>query len=113
LTEAAQHLLHNAIKFNKIGGVVRIECGVTGGEVYMHVADTGVGIPADRLDSIWSGLAEFQNGRNGSRRPTKGPGLGLALTHFIISAHSGRVEAESKYGSGSRFAFYLPLVLDE
>jgi signal transduction histidine kinase len=37
----------------------------------------------------------------------------LALTHFIISAHSGRVEAESKYGSGSRFAFYLPLVLDE
>jgi len=113
LTEAAQYLLHNAIKFNKIGGVVRVECGVTGGEVYMHVADTGVGIPEDRLATIWSGLAEFQNGRNGSRHPAKGPGLGLALTHFIISAHSGRVEAESKYGSGSRFAFYLPLVLDE
>ena len=114
LTEASQHLLHNAIKFNKIGGLVRVECGVTGGEVYFHVADTGVGIPDERLEGIWSGLAQFQNGQNGSRRTTsKGPGLGLALTHFIISAHSGRVEAESKYGSGSRFAFYLPLVLDE
>ena len=112
LTEAAQHLLHNAIKFNKIGGAVRVECGVIGGEVYIHVADTGVGIPAERLATIWSGLVDFRNGRNGYR-PTKSPGLGLALTHFIISAHSGRVEAESKYGAGSRFAFYLPLVLDE
>jgi signal transduction histidine kinase len=113
LTEAVQHLLHNAIKFNKIGGSVRVECGVTGGEVYLHVVDTGVGIPEERLPTIWSGLASFQNGRNGSHRSIKGPGLGLALAHFIISAHSGRVEAESKYGAGSRFAFYLPLILNE
>ena len=106
LIEAAQHLLHNAIKFNKIGGVVRAECGINGGEVYLHVVDVGVGIPEERLTHIWSGISQFQNGTNGSRRRmAKGPGLGLALTHFIISAHSGRVEAESKYGSGSRFAF--------
>jgi signal transduction histidine kinase len=113
LIEAAQHLLHNAIKFNKIGGVVKVQCGVSGGEVYLQVVDSGVGVPEDRLQGIWSGFSQIQNGKNGSHRSAKAPGLGLALTHFIISAHSGRVEAESKYGSGSRFGFYLPLVLDE
>ena len=108
LQEAVQYLLHNAIKFNKIGGVVQLDCGVEGSNLYLRVIDTGVGIPEDRLEDIWKGLSSVS--KNGSRR---GTGLGLALTRFIIAAHGGYVETESKYGAGSVFALYLPLVFEE
>ena len=108
LQEAIQHLLHNAIKFNKIGGAVQMDCGVEGSHLYLRVIDTGVGIPEDRLANIWSGLAHTQ--KNGYGR---GTGLGLALTRFIVAAHGGHVEAQSRYGSGSVFAIYLPLVFEE
>lgn len=108
LKEAVQHLLHNAIKFNKIGGVVQIECGIEGSELYLRVVDTGVGIPEERLEQIWSGFQQIN--KNGSSR---GAGLGLALTRFIVAAHGGRVAAQSKYGAGSVFSLYLPLVFEE
>jgi signal transduction histidine kinase len=107
LLEAVQHLLHNAIKFNKIGGIVQLDYGMAGSELYLRVIDTGVGIPKERLEKIWSGFTGLS--RNGSR----GTGLGLALTHFIIAAHGGHVEVQSKYGAGSVFSIYLPLVFEE
>ena len=108
LLEAARHLLHNAIKFNKIGGVVQVECGLIGSELFLRVVDTGVGIPPERLESVWAGLSKLKangNGRSG--------GMGLALTRFIVLAHGGRVDAQSKYGAGSVFTIYLPLFFDE
>ncbi len=108
LTEAAQHLLHNAIKFNKIGGVVQVECGLAGSELFLRVVDTGVGIPPERLDTVWSGLAKLKANGNG-----RSAGMGLALARFIILAHGGRVEAQSKYGAGSVFTIYLPLFFDD
>ncbi|MCB8976914.1 MAG: HAMP domain-containing histidine kinase [Ardenticatenaceae bacterium] len=108
LLEAAQHVMHNAIKFNKIGGVVQVECGLAGSELFLRVVDTGVGIPPERLATVWSGLSKLKangNGRSG--------GLGLALSRFIVMAHGGRVEAQSKYGAGSVFTLYLPLYFDD
>lgn len=106
LVEAIQHLVHNAIKFNKIGGQVRIECAPAGNELQLHVRDTGVGIPEERLHQIWT---EFGRRPDGLSRST---GVGLLLTRFIVRAHGGRVEAHSQYGIGSTFSIYLPLVLD-
>lgn len=108
LQEAVQHLLHNAIKFNKIGGSVEVNCGVLGGELYLHVRDDGVGIPESQLEQVWTGRAKLEG--EGSKQ--RGPGLGLALTRFIARAHGGRVEVSSKYGSGSTFSLYLPVVDD-
>lgn len=108
MQEAVQHLLHNAIKFNKIGGVVQIECGIEGSELYLRLVDTGVGIPEERLAQLWTGFQQIH--KNGSSR---GSGLGLALARFIVAAHGGRVDAQSKYGSGSVFSIYLPLVFEE
>lgn len=108
LQEAVQHLLHNAIKFNKIGGVVQVECGLTGNELFLRVVDTGVGIPPERLETVWDGLAKLKangNGRSG--------GMGLALARFIILAHGGRVDAQSKYGAGSIFTLYLPIFFED
>lgn len=111
LIEAIQYLLHNAIKFNKIGGEVRIECTPAGNELYLRVHDTGVGIPEQRLEQIWTEFGHKHNG-SGALRGTS-PGLGLLLTRFIVRAHGGRVEAESHYGAGSTFTVYLPLMLEQ
>lgn len=108
LLEAIQQLLHNAVKFNKIGGSVRVDCGTQGSELYLHVIDTGVGIPPERLTAIWDGLTKLN--QNGAIPNT---GFALSLVRFIIAAHGGRVEAQSKYGSGSTFSFYLPMIFEE
>lgn len=108
LLEAVQHLLHNAIKFNKIGGMVMVQCACDGGECFLRVIDNGVGIPVERLETIWSGLRRVESNGNGRRT-----GLGLALTQFIVKAHGGRVTAESKYGTGSTFTIYLPVLYED
>lgn len=109
LLEAVQQLLHNAIKFNKIGGEVKIVCGTSGDELYLHVRDTGVGIPPSRLQEIWTAAAasEAAEAKGG------GPGLGLLLTRFIVRSHGGRVQAESEYGAGSTFSIFLPSTADD
>lgn len=105
LLEAVQHLLHNAVKFNKIGGFVEVQCGNEGAYVYLRLIDNGVGIPADRLENLWGGLnSAHKNGHNNRA------GMGLTLAQFILKAHGGYIQAESKYGSGSTFTLYLPLV---
>ena len=107
LREAVQYLLHNAIKFNKLGGSVALSTEITGGELTVHIEDTGVGIPPERLETIWAGFGKL-NGRLG-----RGSGLGLPLTQFIVAAHGGRVEAASKYGAGSTFSIHLPITSNE
>jgi signal transduction histidine kinase len=108
LREAVQNLLHNAIKFNKIGGQVAIDCRVEGDELCLRITDSGVGIRPDRLPHIWSGLDQLRLNGNGDNS-----GLGLTMTQFIVAAHGGRVDAQSSYGTGSTFTIYLPLVLVE
>ena len=103
LQEAIQHLLHNAIKYNKIGGEVDLDYIIDGDELCLRIRDTGVGIPEERLEKIWQGLSYSQNG-NG-----RNAGLGLTLVQHIVAAHGGHVEAQSSYGSGSVFSVYLPI----
>lgn len=109
LREAVYHLLHNAIKFNKIGGTVQLECGYEDQKAYVRLIDSGVGIPEARLANIWTTFPDLiklqEQMATGSR-------LGLRLTHFIVQAHGGHVAASSSYGRGSCFAFYLPLRSD-
>jgi signal transduction histidine kinase len=109
LVEAVQHLLHNAIKFNKIGGQVRVECSSDGLELAISIADNGVGMPPVRLEAIWKGLPnlELKSAANGKQL-----GMGLLLARFIIQAHNGRLEASSKHGSGSIFTIHLPAALE-
>ncbi|HFQ94250.1 MAG TPA: GAF domain-containing sensor histidine kinase [Anaerolineae bacterium] len=108
LTEAVQYLLHNAIKFNKIGGEVQMDIAAIGNQLCLRVQDTGVGIPPDRLDGVWTGLSGIRANGNG-----RSPGLGLPLARFIVKSHGGDVEAVSAYGSGSTFSIFLPLILEE
>lgn len=104
--EAIHHLVHNAIKFNSTGGSVDISGRATASRVIVEVKDTGAGIAAEKLDTIWNAFTQtvddFQRG-------LEGLGLGLALVKSAVEAHGGRVTASSKIGEGSTFGFWLPL----
>lgn len=106
LQETVRHLLHNAIKFNKIGGGVLLEVGQQDGEIFLHIRDDGVGIKQEQLASLWDGFEPlFTPNGNGRHQ-----GLGLILAHYVVTAHGGRIVAASDYGSGgSTFSIFLPV----
>ncbi|MDI7276358.1 MAG: ATP-binding protein, partial [Anaerolineae bacterium] len=98
------NLLNNAANYTDRGGItVRIQ--QTREALTVSVEDTGVGIPADKLEAIFE---EFQQVDDGLRR-RGGAGLGLALSRQFVELHGGRMWAESEVGVGSRFHFSLPL----
>jgi signal transduction histidine kinase len=99
-------LLDNAIKFTPKGGRVEIEAAHEDGFVTIAVTDTGIGIPAERLNEIFEPFHQLDGS---STRRYSGTGLGLALSSRIIEAHGTQVKVQSKEGKGSRFEFSLPV----
>jgi len=103
------NLAGNAIKFTDRGGV-GVTLGFTrtadGGEVVLAVADTGPGIPEERLPILFE---EFEQGDGSSSRSHEGTGLGLAITRRLVTRMGGRIEADSRVGRGSTFRVVLPL----
>lgn len=111
LREAIHHLVHNAIKFmpgqrTPSTNKVAVKVWLGGQRIYFQVIDNGIGIPADKVDSIWEGFSQMADPL---RRGTEGLGLGLTLVRYVIQAHGGEVWAKSDEGQGSQFGFELPL----
>ncbi len=105
------NLIHNALAYTEPGDsiIVRSRTAPTGQKkpewVIIEVVDTGMGIPADELPTIFE---RFIRGSNVS--PTiSGTGLGLAIVKDIIDLHQGRIEVESTEGQGSTFRIALPV----
>ena len=74
--------------------------GATPDDVWISVADSGSGIPADELNRIFEPFYTTKQ---------KGTGLGLMIVQRILRAHGGRVELESRVGKGTTFRLWLPL----
>jgi signal transduction histidine kinase len=110
LADAIYHLVHNAVKFTEAGGDVWVRCQATAYKVCFEVQDTGVGVPADKLPTLWEGFTQMADPL---RRGVEGLGLGLALVKYIVNAHGGDVWAQSEEGVGSTFGFHIPLVSAE
>jgi signal transduction histidine kinase len=108
MSEAIYHLAHNAIKFNRSGGSVLIYCYMIDTDLYVEVTDSGIGIAADKLATIWD---TFIQTADEGRRGVEGLGLGLAIVKLTIEAHGGEVIAKSTLGAGSTFGFRLPLAV--
>ncbi len=90
-------------------GRFSLQASRTDGQALIRVIDTGIGIPADRLEEIFDPFHQL----DGS--PTRrfgGTGLGLSLVKLILSAHGSELHVESQEGKGSQFSFELPLVED-
>ncbi|MFD0636447.1 SpoIIE family protein phosphatase [Catenulispora yoronensis] len=98
------NLLSNAVKFTPAGSV-RISLRITGQEVVLTVADTGVGIAEDELPHIFE---RFRQARVPGGRSHEGSGIGLALVKELAALHGGTVEAASRLGVGTVLTVRLP-----
>lgn len=104
--EVMQNLLQNAVKYSRAGDAVAVSL-TDDPNPTLAVSDTGVGIPPEKLGSIFSyGPGKSTLGTNDE----KGTGLGLPLSHEIMQAHGGRLYVESAPGKGSTFYMQLPCV---
>lgn len=97
-----RNLIENAIKFSD-DGAITVSARRTGDDVEVTVADSGIGIEADRLEDLFSGPAP-----TGQRSGPSGTGLGLYLTRRLVEAHSGSISAASEPDKGSTFVVNLP-----
>ena len=100
------NLLSNAIRFTDAGGKVLIAVEVRDAEVWVSVRDTGIGIPADRLEKVFE---RFYQVESSLTRQHEGMGLGLSIAKGMVELHGGRIWAESVVGRGCSFTFALPL----
>lgn len=107
LGQACDNLLSNAIKFTPRGGSVTVGLSTSGPDAVVTVCDTGMGIPADELDQLYS---RFFRASTATRNAVAGVGLGLTITKAIVIAHGGNLDVESEEGVGTSFSMALPFV---
>ncbi len=102
-----RNLTTNALKFTSENGCVTIKAEDNGERVLVTVQDTGVGIPAEKMQSLFS-LQE--NKSTYGTKGEKGLGLGLQLVDEFTKMNGGTLTVESEEGKGSAFSFTLPRV---
>jgi PAS domain S-box-containing protein len=105
VTQVLTNLLSNAIKFTE-HGTVRIVVARHDEMLHLDIHDTGVGIPADKLDHVFG---VFQQLDGTTSRKYGGSGLGLAISRRLVELMGGRIVATSTPGVGSCFSVLLPI----
>jgi signal transduction histidine kinase len=103
------NLFSNAVKFTD-HGTITVDCEKTGSSVQVSVADTGRGIPTDKLELIFE---PFVQADSGLTRRTEGSGLGLAISRDLARAMRGDLTVKSVEGKGSTFTLWLPTAAPE
>ena len=110
------NLIGNATKFTPAGGTIRVTCGHAappaavalagpGPWTFIRVRDTGIGIPAERLGSVFEPFVQIDNALT---RTHAGTGLGLAISRRLARLMGGDLTVESRLGEGSVFTLWLP-----
>ena len=99
------NLISNAIKYTPPGGEIQILLKQEDSKVLSQVKDTGIGIPDEAKEHIFS---EFYRAKNAKASGISGTGLGLAIVKQIIEKAGGEIWFESEIGKGSDFKFVLP-----
>jgi PAS domain S-box-containing protein len=102
------NLLTNAIKFTPSGGAIDVMCDADQGRVFMRVKDSGIGIPKDKLETIFEPFVQLERHHSHGRA---GAGLGLAISRDLARAMDGELGVESEVGHGSMFTLSLPLAV--
>ncbi|MGN6583469.1 MAG: ATP-binding protein, partial [Rhizobiaceae bacterium] len=112
LGQVISNLVNNALKFTQAGGVVirvlalETDPGFHAQRLRIEVADTGIGIPADKIDRIFE---RFSQADQSTTRQFGGTGLGLSISRRLVERMGGALSVSSETGSGSCFAADLTL----
>jgi len=105
ITQVLTNLVENAVNFTEKGGIT-IKAWEKKNCIAVSVKDTGVGIPANKMDKLFT---KFFQADTSVKRRAEGTGLGLAISRGIIESHGGKINAKSVQGKGSTFYFTIPL----
>jgi PAS domain S-box-containing protein len=105
LQQIVLNLLGNAVKFTEPGGSITLSSEFAGQCIEIKVADTGPGIPSEKLDRIFDPFVQAERRLN---QPVQGVGLGLAISQDLAQAMGGKITVESEVGEGSTFTLSLP-----
>jgi signal transduction histidine kinase len=110
LTQVVSNLLSNAVKYSPDGGDVLIRTQLQANQVEVTVTDHGLGIPPEFIHRLFGRYERYEDKHVGK---IIGTGLGLAITRQIVEMHGGKISVESRVGSGSQFAFTIPVPVAE
>lgn len=105
IQQILHNLVSNAIKFTD-SGIVEISSAVYNSFLMISVTDTGVGIPPDKLDTVFT---PFEQADGSIAREYGGTGLGLSITKQLVELHGGEIRIQSTLGKGTTVSFTLPL----
>ncbi|MFF2123976.1 sensor histidine kinase [Streptomyces olivochromogenes] len=105
MRQALGNLVSNAIRHTPDGGTITLSARKEEDQVVIEVADTGSGIAAEDLPSVFDRFWRAEKSRS---RRTGGSGLGLSIVRQLVAAHSGTVAVASELGAGSLFTLRLP-----
>ncbi|MCW9712978.1 HAMP domain-containing histidine kinase [Aliifodinibius salicampi] len=104
-----RNLISNAVKFTDEGDQIEIEAESTGNEILFMVMDSGIGIPREKQEGIFSINSKSRAGTHNEQ----GSGLGLGLCKEFITKMGGSISVESEEGEGTTFVFSLPIAHSE
>jgi PAS domain S-box-containing protein len=101
------NLLGNAAKFTPAGGCITVSAAYNARETFIIVSDTGIGIPAERLDELGRPFTRVENVLTQSH---PGTGMGLYISRKLVELHGGDLSIESVFGQGTLVRLTLPNV---
>jgi PAS domain S-box-containing protein len=104
--QVMNNMLSNAVKFTETGGSITVTATERDGFVSIQVADTGVGIPANRLPFI---AEPFSRGLTDAYVAQEGAGLGLSIVKSLMADHEGEMQIESEVGKGTTVTVFFPV----
>ncbi|MBI2610527.1 HAMP domain-containing histidine kinase [Candidatus Kaiserbacteria bacterium] len=103
---AITNLVDNAIKYTPPSGTVAVSASSDSKNIYIHVSDTGIGVPENQANRLFS---RFFRAHNAILMETYGSGLGLSVAKSIMDKHGGSISHEKREGGGSIFTLALPV----
>ncbi|MBW2647882.1 MAG: HAMP domain-containing histidine kinase, partial [Deltaproteobacteria bacterium] len=101
------NLLDNACKYSHDDRKIELRAFAENNAVCFSVADNGIGMTGRQVKKIFD---RFYQADSSLSRQAEGTGLGLSIVKFIVEAHKGRIDVESKPGKGSKFRLFLPVL---
>jgi signal transduction histidine kinase len=103
VSQILQKIIDNALKFTEEGSVC-VEVGRKGKTLEISVTDTGIGIPADKQETIFDNFVKLNDFKGGV-------GLGLSISRRLAKTLGGNIILDSTYTTGSRFIIQLPIIM--